>query len=75
MDSKQNKVFVNIATEMLESYRQKKPMPDVVEVDHKDDELSRRIKRIIRHMTQFRSNDRKNIQEVEEEYKGKHLKN
>ena len=55
---------------MLESYRQKKPLPVLLDMDHRDDEITRRIKRIIKRMTEFRSMERKNIQEVEEEYKG-----
>ena len=58
---------------MLESFRQKKALPILVEVDHQDDEITRRIKRIIKRMTEFRSMERKNIQEVEEEYQGNFL--
>ena len=58
---------------MLESYRQRKTLPNLVEMDHRDDEITRRIKRIIKRMTEFRSMERKNIQEVEEEYQGNFL--
>ena len=68
--SRNAKNVVNIGTEMLESYRQKKPLPIIVEIHRTDKEYIRRIKRIISHMTEFRSIERKNIQEVEEEYKG-----
>ena len=68
--SRNANIVVNIATEMIETYRQKKPLPILLEMDHRDDVNTRRIKRIIKHMTEFRSMERKNIQEVEEEYKG-----
>ena len=68
--SRKAKVTVSIATEMLENFRQNKALPILVEINRTDDEYVRRVKRIIRHMTKFRSMDRKNIQEVEEEYEG-----
>ena len=55
---------------MLERYRQNKRLPSLFEMSDRDDECTLRIKRIIKHMTEFRSTDRKNIQEVEQEYKG-----
>ena len=39
-------------------------------MNHRDDEITRRIKRMIKRMTEFRSMESKNIQEVEEEYQG-----
>ena len=59
--------------EMLERYRQKESLPALVEYKPGDDEFTRRIKRIIKHMSQFVRVDRKNIQEVEEEYEGEQL--
>ena len=55
---------------MIESYRQKKTLPTLVKKESGDDEFTLRIKRIIANMTQFRFVNRKNIKEVEEEYKG-----
>ena len=55
---------------MLECVRQKRPLPVIIEIDRREDRLTQRIERIIKHMTEFRSIDRKNIQEVEEEYRG-----
>ena len=62
--------MVSIGTEMLECFRQNKPLPVIFENDRRDDRLKQRIERIIKHMTEFRSIDRKNIQDVEEEYRG-----
>ena len=70
VSSKRSKVVVNIGTEMLERYRQNKQLPSLVEMSNRDDECTLRIKRIITHMTEFRSMNRKNIQEAEQEYKG-----
>ena len=56
---------------MLESFSQKKPLPLLVQYEPDDNEFTRRMKRIIKHMTKFVNVDRKNIQEVEEEYEGK----
>ena len=55
---------------MLERYRRKESLPVLVEYEPGDDEFTRRIKRIIKYMTQFVNVDRKNIKEVEEEYEG-----
>ena len=55
---------------MLECFRQKQPLPIIIHIDRRDDGLTQRIKHMIKHMTEFRSLDRKNIQEVEGEYKG-----
>ena len=55
---------------MIECYRQRKPLPNLVENTSQDDEFTRRIKRIIAHMTHFKSVERKNIQEVDEEFTG-----
>ena len=62
-----------IGKEMLERYRQKESLPVLVENEPGDDEFTRRIKRVIKHMTQFLNVNRKNIQEVEEEYEGKRV--
>ena len=70
VSSKESNVVVNIATEMLERYRENKQLPSVVKMDHRDDMDTLRIKRIITHMTEFRSMDRMNIHDVEPEYKG-----
>ena len=68
--AKHSKKLTKIGMEMLERYRRKEPL-SLVEYEPGDNEFTRRIKRIIKHMTQFVSVDRKNIQEVEEEYEGK----
>ena len=56
---------------MLERYRRNESLPVLVEYKSGDNEFTRRIKRIIKQMTQFVNVDRKSIQEVEEEYEGK----
>ena len=62
--------MVKIGIEMLERYRRNESLPPLVNNEPGDDEFTRRIKRIIKHMTQFVNVDRKNIQKVEEEYEG-----
>ena len=64
--------MVIIGKEMLDRYKQRKQLPSVIEIDQRDNEHTQRIKRIIKYMTDFRSEDRKNIREVEEEYQGMH---
>ena len=71
MSAKHSKKSTKIGMEMLERYRQKESMSVLVKYEPGDNEFTRRIKRIIKHMTQYVSVDRKNIQEVEEEYEGK----
>ena len=68
--SKRTKTVGKIGIEMLEIYRRKEPLPPLVEYEPGDNEFTWRIKRIIKNMTQFVNVDRKNIQEVEEEYEG-----
>ena len=70
--AKHSKELTKIGMEMLERYRRKESLPPLVEYEPGDNEFTLRIKRIIKHMTQFLNVDRKNIQEVEEEYEGKH---
>ena len=64
--------MVNIGKEMLDRYKQKKQLPSVIEIDQRDNAHTQRIKRILKYMTEFRSEDRKNIREAEEEYQGMH---
>ena len=45
-------------------------MPELIEMKSNDDEFTRRIKRIIKHMTQLKPIDRKRMQEVDKEYGG-----
>ena len=47
------------------------PMPTVVEESETDDEIPKRIKRIISYMCKFKYTDRKHISEVHSEMKGK----
>ena len=53
--SKNAKVTISIGTEMLECFRQKKPLPVLVEMNRTDDEYIRRTKRIIRNMTRVKN--------------------
>ena len=71
VSAKHSKKLTKIGMEMLERYRQKESLPPLVEYELGDNEFTLRIKRIIKHMTQFMNDNRKNIQEVEEEYEGK----
>ena len=45
-------------------------MPSVIEMKAADDIFIQRLKRIIKNMSKFRSVERKQIAEVEEEMKG-----
>ena len=70
VSAKRSKEVTKIGMVMLERYRRKETLPTLVEYEPGDNEFTQRIKRIIKHMTQFVSVDRKNIQEVQEEYDG-----
>ena len=70
VSTKTSKKLTKVGMEMLERYRRNESSPVLVDYESGDDEFTRRIKRIINHMSQFVNVDRKNIQEVEEEYEG-----
>ena len=70
VEAKKRKQEVSIGQEMVAHYKENHPSPTVVEM-HSDDSLStKRVKRIILHMTKFKPLDRKSIYEVEEEMRG-----
>ena len=70
VSAKHSKKLTIIGMEMFERYRRNESLPLLVEYKLGDNEFTRRLKRVIKHMTQFVNVDRKNIQEVEEEYEG-----
>lgn len=70
VEAKKAKQYVSIGYQMIEHQRQHLPEPTVVEYSAKDNKFTRKMKRIIYHMTRFDSTQRMNIQEVDEELTG-----
>ena len=73
VSARKAKKDVSIGYEMVTCFRNKRPLPRVI--DRKDIEgaTERRIARIVDHMTKFTSGERKNINEVEAEYQGGYI--
>ena len=70
VSARKTKQYVSIGLEMVNCFKNKQPIPKVVDRNAMEGASERRIARIIDHMTKLFSRERKNINETEAEYQG-----